>query len=75
MRYEVIPSRIWIGPNGRRVSSHGACPWYSEAERAQWRLETVGWTVRNLSTGQVGIGRVPWKTRAEADAWVQEQSR
>lgn len=54
-------------PTGRTASTRGACPWTSEAERAQWVCETVGWTWER-SDGTVGLGRRPAETRAEAEA-------
>jgi len=69
-RYEVIPSRVWQGPNGRTVSPYGAAPWTSEAEKPLWKLVEVGFTVRDRVNGTVGIGRRPWATKGEADAWV-----
>jgi len=73
-RYTVIESKVWRGPNGRTASPYGAAPWGSEREQHQWRLDTVGWTVRNEDTGTVGIGRQPWKTKWEADDWVNQQN-
>jgi hypothetical protein len=52
-------------PSGRHASIYGACPWRSDAEKAQWELRTRGWTW-HLSDGTVGLGRVPAATREEA---------
>jgi len=71
-KYEVIESRVWQSASGRKVSIYGALPWRSEAERLAdgWQIVSQGWTVRNPHTGEVGICRVPWKTREEAQEWA-----
>ena len=69
-RYTVIPSRAYRHTSGMFASLHGATPWTSEAGRADWTLATRGWTVRNERDGTVGIGRVPWASEAEAQAWA-----
>lgn len=68
MRYQVIEAKVWRRDDGAQASSYGACPWVSEAERPRWTLVSVGWTLRNPASGQVGIGRPPCATRAEAQA-------
>ena len=69
MRYEVIESRRWKNDaTGATASLYGACPWISDQERQNWRVETVGFTWRNLKTGTIGLGRAPAKTREEADS-------
>jgi hypothetical protein len=79
-RYEAIESKVWRSATGRTVSIYGALPWFSEAQKQAegWTLVVTGFTVRNLSDGTVGIGRVPWKTLEEAQAWiarVEEEAR
>jgi hypothetical protein len=71
-RYEVIESKLWRSSEGRTVSIYGALPWYSEAQKTAegWYLSVEGYTVRDLSTGTVGIGRRPWNDRETAQAWV-----
>lgn len=69
-RYEVIESKVWVGPNGITASPYGSCPWTSEADKPNWQLKTVGWTVRNLITGTVGIGKLPFDSKKEAQDWV-----
>jgi hypothetical protein len=64
--YEATPSRIWRRDDGRTASPYGACPWTSKAEAARWKIEQVGWTVRDNSTGTIGLGRAPFKTEDEA---------
>lgn len=67
---EAIPSKRWRNKKtGAIASLYGAVPWTTPAEKADWEVETVGWTVRN-DNGTIGIGREPWKTKEEADAYV-----
>lgn len=73
--YEVIESRRWQGPGGREASIYGAVPYTNPAEKSQWKVVTVGYTVRNQRTGSVGIGRPPWKTRSEAQAWADKENQ
>jgi len=70
MRYEVIESRRWQRDDGTTASLYGSVPWVSDAERARWAIVTVGYTVRDNQRGTVGIGRAPWATQSEAQAWV-----
>lgn len=70
MRYEVIESRRWEHVSGRRASLYGSAPWLSEADRANWRVVSEGWTVRNPYTGQIGACRPPFATREEAEAFA-----
>jgi len=73
-KYDVIESKRWQHQSGRMVSAYGrAVPWLTNKEKEQWELVTVGWTVFNNRTGQVGIGRGPWKTKEEATAWVDNR--
>lgn len=65
--YEVIEYTCWRNViTGQKASIYGAGPWHSEADKPAWTLTTEGWTVRNPLTGQVGVGRPPCKTFAEA---------
>lgn len=65
--YEVIESRRWLHTSGATASLHGAVPWHTEAQRAEWIVQHVGYTVRNPITGQVGIGCAPCSTREQAE--------
>jgi len=70
----VIPSKRWVNrKTGRTASIYGAQPWSSPVEEADWEIETVGWTVRDNVSGTVGIGRIPWTTQEEAQAWVDKK--
>ena len=63
----VIPSRRWEHTNGATASIYGACPWTNDADAPNWKIVTVGWTWQHPN-GTVGLGRVPAKTREEAQA-------
>ena len=68
MRFEVIESRRWKNARtGLTASIYGAVPYHGESDRAEWSIETVGYTWRSLKTGIIGLGRAPAKTREEAE--------
>lgn len=71
-RFEGVPYRVYVHESGRRASIHGACPWRNDAEKAQWRVETAGWTVYDKSTGTYGIGRPPFKSEQELNDWLDQ---
>jgi hypothetical protein len=73
--FEIIESRCWQAEDGRKASLYGAVPWTSEADRLNWHVATVGWTVQHKKTGTVGIGQTPWKTKAEAEMWVYGEAQ
>ena len=64
----VIPAKIMRHKSGRTASPYGAAPWTGAPgdTEADWTMETVGWTWQN-SNGTIGLGRVPAKTREEAE--------
>lgn len=66
--YDVIEAWVWRAEDGASASIYGAVPWRTENEKLQrgWRRVQTGWTVKNPLTGQVGVGRPPCKTFAEA---------
>ena len=72
-RYEVIEAKLWRRDDGRSASIYGACPWQGQTERSRWTMESTGWTVRDRTLNVVGIGRVPWQNRADAEVWVASQ--
>lgn len=72
-RYEVIEAKVWRRDDGRTVSPYGACPWTTDSEKARWTLVSVGFTVRDLWSGTIGVGRKPWTERADAQAWVDAE--
>jgi hypothetical protein len=75
---KAVPAICWFHVSGRRASSGGAAPWHTEAERREWTLQTdpaiVGWTIQH-DDGTRGIGRVPFRTEAEALAWMAAHPR
>ena len=63
---EVIPARRWRNSTtGQAASLYGAQPWTSLADKANWSVETSGWTWRN-DNGTIGLGRMPANTYDEA---------
>lgn len=68
--FDIIESKRWVSNDGRTASLYGSCPWMSDAERALWTLQVVGYTVRHKKTGTVGIGRQPWSTLEDAQNWL-----
>lgn len=68
--FEVVESKRWVCNDGRTASIYGASPYTNDAERSQWRVQVVGFTVRHLKAGTVGIGRQPWPTRQAAEDWL-----
>ena len=69
--YEVIPSKHWVNlETGHTASLYGAVPYYTVRDKFNWHVVQRGYTVRNVETGAVGIGRMPWKTEEEALEWV-----
>jgi len=63
---KVIESRRWKNSKtGQTASIYGAVPYYSEKDKADWEIETIGYTWAN-SDGTIGLGRVPVKTEQEA---------
>ena len=73
--YEVVESKRWKNHvTGETASIYGAVPWTRSADEGAWSMETVGWTVRNTRTNTVGVGRVPWGTRTEAQQWADTEN-
>lgn len=64
----VLPAYQYRHVSGRTASITGAAPWHTAAERSEWRVETIGYTVQHPD-GTVGIGRRPFQTKEEAQAW------
>lgn len=64
---KVIPSRRWQHVSGRTASVYGAVPYVSDADKADWEIVTVGYSIQN-DDGTVGQGRPPYATEAEAQA-------
>lgn len=66
--FEVTEAIVWRHSNGGTASPYGACPWTNDNDKPNWRLEIAGYTLLDASSGTVGIGRVPFATRDEAQA-------
>lgn len=66
MKFEVIEAKVWKNATtGRMASIYGANP-----IGPGWTVASNGWTVRNPHTGEVGACRVPWATKADAEAFA-----
>ena len=64
--YEVIESKSWVHPEKNyKVSIYG-CPPVGDG----WEVKVCGYTVYNIERGTVGIGRIPWVNREDAQKWV-----
>jgi hypothetical protein len=74
-RFEVIESKVWKRNDGATASIYGAVPWLSPGEEKRWKMVSRGYTVRDNDRGTVGIGRQAWATRAEAQAWVDKETK
>ena len=68
--FDIVESKRWVCNDGRTASIYGSCPWVSDSERNQWKIEIVGFTVQHKKTGTVGINRRPWTTLNEAENWL-----
>lgn len=70
-RYEVIPARLWRNRvTGATASVYGALPWTSEADKSNWEMASVGWTIRDNRDNTVGLGHKPWGTATAAQAFI-----
>jgi hypothetical protein len=74
MAGKVIEAFVWLHTSGRRASVYGACPWHSDAEKMDWAMACDGFTILHPD-GTIGIGRPPFATREEAQAWVDANPR
>ena len=67
--YTVIESFVLRNKHdGKTISPYGALPYGNASD---WERVAKGWTVRNENNGTVGIGRAPWATKAEAEAFAK----
>lgn len=67
---EVIESRVWVNSRtGATASIYGALPYIGDG--AEWSIVADGWTWA-MDNNTIGCGRVPAKTRAEAEAFMAE---
>lgn len=68
----IVLSRRWRNmQTGQTASIYGAVPYTRESERADWMIETVGWTWE-LDNGRVGLGRPPAETYEAALAVLKQ---
>jgi hypothetical protein len=71
---EVIESKSWKHKSsGATASLYGAVPWSGSTgdEKSDWELETTGYTI-SWDDGTIGVGRKPFKTKAEAQAHLDK---
>ncbi len=69
---EVIEARRWKHTtSGRTASIYGAMPYTSQDDKPNWTIETIGYTWRT-SDHTIGMGKVPAKTREEAQAYMDD---
>ena len=68
---EVVPYAHWLSDDGRKASIHGAVPWRSNAEKAHWKVVESGFTIYNKHENTYGMGRPPFKTHSEAEAYIK----
>ena len=68
--FEIIEAKRWVNTDGRTASIYGSCPYVSDADKPNWSVQTVGYTLLNLNTGTVGIGRKPFATFEEATQFM-----
>lgn len=72
--FEIIESKHWVNHETKQTASlYGSVPYVSDRDKFNWSIEVLGYTVRNIKNGTVGIGKIPWKTEAEAEAWLNQQ--
>jgi hypothetical protein len=70
MTAHVIPSRFYVHkPTGRTISIFGACPWRSDAEKADFEVYEKGFTIQ-WPDGSVGTGKPAFETAEAAQAYI-----
>jgi hypothetical protein len=70
----VIESKHWRHRTGRTASPYGSVPWTGAPgdRESDWQMESAGWTIQ-WDDGTVGIGRVPFETPEQAEAWLAKE--
>lgn len=69
-RFEVIESKVWRNAEtGKQASIYGAAPFWG-ADPGAWAVVTRGWTIRDKKENTVGMGRAPFATREDAEAFA-----
>ena len=72
-RYEAIESRRWFNrKTGATASIYGSTPYISAADKPNWSIKTVGYTVRDNQTGTIGTGR-ECPTQLGNQAWPDRE--
>ncbi len=67
---QVIPARRWTNIlTGATASVHGAVPYLSDAQKDDWVIKTVGYSIQN-DDGTIGQGRPPYPTQEAAQAAI-----
>lgn len=68
-RYTVLESRVWRNADtGARASIYGASPY--RGDKGAWEIVSQGWTIRDNKNGTVGMGRAPFPSQADAQAFA-----
>jgi hypothetical protein len=69
-----IPHRVWFNASANRTASiFGSCPWFDGSGEENWEKIEKGYTLHvEHKDGSVtyGLGRKPFETLAEADAFA-----
>ena len=71
----IRPHRIWKNIDGRTASIFGAAPYTGNNEDGAWAIVEAGFTIFNSRSGTCGIGRKPFESKAEGQAWLDEQRK
>jgi hypothetical protein len=65
-RFELEVAKRWVNTDGRTASVYGSCPYVSDADKANWTIVNVGYTIRDNRTNTVGMGRKPYESKYDA---------
>lgn len=68
MRFEAIPAKHYRNTVTRATASiYGALPYVGQADKANWVIESTGWTIRDNHNNTVGFGLgKPFASESEA---------
>ena len=67
---KVVPARVWSNIlTGATASVRGAVPYLSDAQKDDWVIKTVGFSIQN-DDGTIGQGRPPYPTAEAAQAAI-----
>lgn len=71
--FSVVASFVYLNTKtGQSVSPYGACPWRNDAEKAEYRRVSNGWTIYDRRNNTYGCGRPPMDretAQSLADTW------